>query len=86
LGKIPSKHTGVISLFDTEFVLKGHFPKEFSKAFHKAFQLRQATDYQVMAPIRWESAEEVYKQSARFVDAVAAHFEKTAGMESPESG
>ena len=49
LGKIPSKHTGVISLFDTEFVMKGRFPKELSKAFHKAFQLRQATDYKVMA-------------------------------------
>jgi len=23
IGKVPSKHTGVISLFDTEFVVKG---------------------------------------------------------------
>jgi uncharacterized protein (UPF0332 family) len=86
LGKIPSKHSGVISLFDTEFVLKGHFPKELSKAFHKAFQLRQAADYQVMAPIRWESAEEVYEHSVRFVDAVTAYLAEISGTESTESG
>lgn len=27
IGRVPSKHTGVISLFDTEFVLKEIFPK-----------------------------------------------------------
>jgi hypothetical protein len=30
IGKAPSKHAGVISLFDTEFVIKGTFSKEFS--------------------------------------------------------
>ena len=29
-GKIPSKHAGVIGLFDTEFVVKGAFPRELS--------------------------------------------------------
>ncbi len=27
ISKAPSKHSGVISLFDTEFVMKGYFPK-----------------------------------------------------------
>lgn len=85
-GRIPSKHTEVISLFDTEFVLKGHFPKELSKAFHKAFQLRQAADYQVVSPIRWESAEELYEQSVRFVDAMTAYLAESPETESPESG
>ena len=44
IGKVPSKHSGVISLFDTEFALKGIFPKELSKDFHKAFELRQVSD------------------------------------------
>lgn len=47
IGKVPSKHAGVISLFDTEFALKGIFPKELSKDFHKAFELRQLSDYKV---------------------------------------
>ena len=29
IGTVPSKHTGVISLFDTEFVLKVSFIKNF---------------------------------------------------------
>ena len=28
IGEVPSKHSGVISLFDTEFVIKKIFPKE----------------------------------------------------------
>ena len=45
IGKVPLKHTGLISLFDTEFALKGLFPKELSRDFHRAFELRQASDY-----------------------------------------
>ena len=47
-GKIPSKHAGTIGLFDTEFVVKGVFPRELSRDFHKAFELRQASDYRVL--------------------------------------
>ncbi|MBK8398537.1 MAG: HEPN domain-containing protein [Leptospiraceae bacterium] len=35
-----SKHTGVISHFDKEFVKTGKFPKESSKFLHSAFELR----------------------------------------------
>ncbi|MBI4832800.1 MAG: HEPN domain-containing protein [Candidatus Lindowbacteria bacterium] len=45
IGKIPAKHTGVVSLFDTEFVLKGVFPLQLSEDFHAAFELRQVADY-----------------------------------------
>jgi uncharacterized protein (UPF0332 family) len=39
ISKAPSKHSGVISLFDKEFVMRGVFEKELSKDFHKAFEL-----------------------------------------------
>ncbi len=71
--KVPSKHTGVISLFDTEFALKGIFPKELSKDFHKAFELRQVSDYQTFRPISNEKAQEVLTNAARFVEAVKSH-------------
>jgi uncharacterized protein (UPF0332 family) len=32
-GRVPSKHSGVTSLFDTEFVLKGAFPHDLSRDF-----------------------------------------------------
>jgi uncharacterized protein (UPF0332 family) len=73
IGKVPSKHIGVISLFDTEFVLKGIFPKELSKDFHKAFALRQVSDYKSVTPISVEKAGETLQSAARFVEAVRAY-------------
>jgi uncharacterized protein (UPF0332 family) len=69
IGKVPSKHAGVISLFDTEFALKGVFPKEFSRDFHKAFELRQVADYKVVEASSLEKAEETWNKAVRFVDA-----------------
>jgi uncharacterized protein (UPF0332 family) len=73
INKIPSKHTGVISLFDTEFVLKGIFPKELSKAFHKAFELRQVSDYKTSKPISKEKANAILNDAVHFVEAVTKY-------------
>lgn len=70
IGKTPHKHSGVINLFDTEFVLRGIFPKELSKNFHKAFDLRQASDYQTIEPITKEEAEETLSRASGFVNTV----------------
>lgn len=70
VGKIPSKHAGVISLFDTEFVKKGIFSKELSKNFHRAFELRQVSDYRTMKPLKRDQAEEVLKKAVDFVQTV----------------
>ena len=66
-GKAPSKHTGVISLFDTEFVLRGVFSKALSRDFHKAFELRQISDYRVTEPLPLEKARATWESAARFV-------------------
>jgi len=73
-GKIPSKHTGVISLFDTEFVLKNIFPKELSKDLHKAFDLRQITDYKIIDPMTSDEARETLEKAIKFVEAVKEYF------------
>lgn len=70
IGKVPSKHTGVISLFDTEFVVQGIFPKELSKDFHKAFELRQVFDYRVLEAASPEKAKELLQKAERFVGEV----------------
>lgn len=70
IGKVPSKHAGVISLFDTEFALKGIFPKELSKNFHKAFELRQLSDYKVSESFSSEKAREIWNKAFHFVDSV----------------
>ena len=70
IDKVPSKHTGVMSLFDTEFVLQGVFPKELSRDFHRAFELRQTFDYKVTANIPHERVSEAWQKAVRFVEAV----------------
>jgi uncharacterized protein (UPF0332 family) len=70
IGKVPSKHSGVISLFDAEFVMKGVFPQELSRNFHKAFELRQVSDYKVIEQSSRERAEETWNKAVGFVKAV----------------
>jgi len=76
IGKIPSKHIGVISLFDTEFVLEGLFPKELSRNFHKAFELRQVSDYRVMERLTHLKAEETLTKANDFVKAIETYLDK----------
>ena len=67
ISKAPSKHSGVISLFDTEFVMKGIFSKELSKHFHRAFELRQSVDYKIIRPITFDRAKEAWNKATDFV-------------------
>jgi uncharacterized protein (UPF0332 family) len=76
ISKIPSKHTGVISLFDTEFVLKGVFSRDLSRSFHKALELRQASDYKAIYEISPERAREVWGKAVQFVEAVTDYLLK----------
>ncbi|MCC6544695.1 MAG: HEPN domain-containing protein [Nitrospirae bacterium] len=78
IGKIPSKHAGVISIFDTEFVLKGTFPKELSKDFHKAFEMRQVSDYKTYTPISKEKTQETLNNAVSFVEEVKKYFAEPA--------
>ena len=75
IGKIPGKHTGVIGLFDTEFVQKGAFPKELSRDFHRVFEMRQKSDYRVTEPATSERAAELLTRAERFVAALREHLQ-----------
>jgi uncharacterized protein (UPF0332 family) len=70
LGKTPSKHTGVLSLFDQEFVLKGFFPRHMGRTLHEAFDLRQEWDYQTLSPPQMDKAVQIQKKAEEFVQAV----------------
>lgn len=70
ISKAPSKHSGVISLFDKEFVMKGIFTKAMSKNLHKAFELRQTVDYKTVKPISLNRAREIWQKASSFVQAV----------------
>ena len=72
-GKAPTKHAGVISLFDTEFVLTGAVGKEFSRDFHRSFELRQMSDYKVTEPCSPQKASEILSKAVRFVSEVSRY-------------
>ena len=54
-----SKHAGVISLFDREFVNAGIFPRELSRWLHQAFRQRLAADYTPMKTVTEDEARQV---------------------------
>jgi uncharacterized protein (UPF0332 family) len=70
IGKTSSKHTGVLSLFDTEFVMKNLLPRELGRNFHRAFEQRQTADYRITEPPTLSMAKEIYREAVEFVDTV----------------
>jgi uncharacterized protein (UPF0332 family) len=76
ISKAPSKHSGVISLFDKEFVMRSIFEKELSKDFHKAFELRQSTDYKIIKPISADKANQIWQKAVKFVQALKLYLNR----------
>lgn len=71
-----SKHSGVISLFDRNFVKTGIFPKELSRSLHRAFDERQANDYGEMLEPDLELAESIFAQAKVFTEEIKNHLAK----------
>lgn len=73
-GQDFSKHSGVISYFQREYVKTGKFEPKYSKYISKAFQIRNNTDYadffivsQLDAKVQLSRAEEFYDAIERYV-------------------
>lgn len=64
-----SKHSGAISIFDREYVKAGIFPREMSKALHRAFELRQKADYMEETEVTPEDIAEIRPLAEQFVTA-----------------
>ncbi len=71
-----SKHSGVIALFDRDFVKKGIFKKNFSRWLHDAFDLRQRSDYAADYRTTRDDAEKTLKNAESFVDEVKKNLSK----------
>jgi uncharacterized protein (UPF0332 family) len=72
-GKTSSKHAGVISLFDKDFVQTGLFPKEMSRTLHETFDERQESDYAPVRTTTRDEAAELLANAEKFVERVAEH-------------
>lgn len=68
-----SKHSGAIALFDREYVKSGAFPKDMSKALHRAFELRQKGDYMEEAEVAPSDVAEIRPVAEQFVEYAKAY-------------
>ncbi len=71
-----SKHSGVISIFDREYVKNKIFPKEMSKILHKAFNLRQESDYKEFNIITKEETEALKEGANNFLNDIRIYLQK----------
>ncbi len=62
-----SKHIGVISIFDKEFILTGKVKKYYSEILHKMFNVRQKSDYKELIELSDEDAAEFVKLAEEFL-------------------
>jgi uncharacterized protein (UPF0332 family) len=65
-----SKHSGVISIFDKEFVHTGKIDKYYSKILHKAFDARQESDYKEFVELSAKDAAEAVKLAKEFIESI----------------
>lgn len=65
-----SKHAGVISYFQKEYIKTGEFDKKYSKYLSQAFQIRNNTDYSDFFVVSQSDAEEQYGKAEEFLRAI----------------
>ena len=65
-----SKHSGVISHFNQEYVKTGLIPKEASKVIRHASELREQADYEDFYLATEEEAKETLEGAQRFLSSV----------------
>ena len=65
-----SKHIGIISLFDKEFVKTGEVDKHYSEILHDLFDARQEGDYKEFVSLSAEDAAEFVKLAEDFFEGI----------------
>jgi len=63
-----SKHSGVIGIFDREFILKGKVDKRYSGMLHGLFDDRQEFDYKDFSAVTESYAREAVAEATQFVE------------------
>lgn len=69
-GKDFSKHTGVISYFQKEYVKNGKIDKKYSKYISQAFQIRNNSDYADFFLVSLQDTKEQYERAEEFLDMI----------------
>jgi uncharacterized protein (UPF0332 family) len=82
-----SKHSGVLGLFDREFVKPGLLPRAFSRSLRLAFNRRQSWDYGEVEELDPEETTEMVAEAKLFVQAIEGFLQESGfGREETENG
>lgn len=65
-----SKHSGIIGVFDKEFIMTGKLEKENSRVLHSLFDDRQEFDYKEQTVATTVQAEIAIKSSEKFIASI----------------
>ncbi|MCJ7434385.1 MAG: HEPN domain-containing protein [Anaerolineales bacterium] len=70
IGQEPSKHSGVLALFDKYFMKPKILPKEMGRFLHQAFDMRQTGDYEEEAELTKEDAQQTLEAAVTFIETI----------------
>ncbi|MEQ8167846.1 MAG: HEPN domain-containing protein [Candidatus Eremiobacterota bacterium] len=71
-----SKHRGILSYFNKEFIKKGIFPVELGRAINKAFELRQIGDYREYVSLTYDDVTPFIDKAKDFLEKIRTHLEE----------
>jgi uncharacterized protein (UPF0332 family) len=71
-----SKHVGVISIFDKEFIQTGKMDRYYSNLMHKMFNIRQKGDYKEFVEVPKVEAREHVKLAKEFLETIKTYVGK----------
>lgn len=70
-----SRHAGVISYFQKEYIKTGKIDKKYSRYLNQAFQIRNNTDYSDFFLVSQADAREQYEKAEEFLAAIREYLE-----------
>ena len=85
-GYDSSKHSGIISYFNQNYVKTEIFPKELSKVIRYASESREKADYLDFFVASKEEAEKQIERAEYFSGIISNYLSKKGILESPEKG
>lgn len=71
-----SKHSGIISIFDREYIKTEIFSRDMSRWLHEAFDLRQRADYTEMFSVSNERAGELIANAGAFLTEIRKYLKE----------
>lgn len=71
-----SKHAGVISYFQKEYVKTGIFDKKYSKYLQQAFQIRNSCDYDDFFMVSKQDAVEQYNRATEIWEVIRKYIQQ----------